>query len=133
MSGEPAALIVGAALVALGLVASRGWIGKLSNAIELMRRGHGCYAIGKNDLLLVDTAGNTIIVALDEIQELCVSEGEVRLRVASDLQGILYAILFDLFEEDGPGPSVERFFEELAPLLRDRGAEIIDDDAAEYA
>lgn len=124
MSGDPAALVVGAALVAVGLVASRGWIGKLSTALELMRRGHGCYAIGREDLILVDTEGNTVVIALDQIEGLHIQEGDVRLRVASDLQGVIYAILFDLFEEDGPGPSVESFFEELAPVLRARGADI---------
>ncbi len=133
MSGGPAALVVGAALVALGLVAARGWIGRLSQGLELVRRGHGCYAIGKEDVLLIDTGGNTVVISFDEIEGLHASDGEVRLRVRSELQGVIYAILFDLFEEDGPGPNVDRFFDELAPLLRERGAEIIGDDAAERA
>lgn len=128
MAGEPAALVVGAALVAVGVVAARGWIGRLSVALELMRRGHACYAIGENDVLLVDSGGTTVQIALDEIDGLLVTDGEVRLRVQSDLQGVIYAVLFDLFDEDGPGPSVETFFDELAPRLRARGAHIDGDD-----
>jgi hypothetical protein len=133
MSGEPAALVVGAALVAVGIVAARGWIGRLSLALELLRRGHACYAIGKNDVLLIDTGGSTVQIALDEIDGLHVTDGEVRLRVHSELQGVIYAILFDLFDEDGPGPNVDAFFDELAPLLRERGADIVGDDVVDPA
>lgn len=134
MSGRaPGTLVVGAALVAVGLVASRGWIGKLSVALELMRRGRACYAIGKDDLLLIDSTGNTVMIAFDQIEGLQVTDGEARLRVSSDLQGVIYAVLFDLFDEDGPGPNVDKFFDALAPILRERGAEIIGDDAAERA
>ncbi len=134
MSGRsPGALVVGAALVAVGAVATRGWVGKLNTALELMRRGRACFAIGKDDLLLIDTVGNTVQIPFDEILGLEVTDGEARLRVSNELQGVIYAILFDLFEEDGPGPSVESFFEALAPILRERGAEISGDDAAERA
>lgn len=132
-SRAPGALVVGAALVAVGLVASRGWIGKLSVALELMRGGRACYAIGKDDLLLIDTAGNTVVIAYDQIEGLQLTDGEARLRVSSELQGVIYAVLFDLFDEDGPGPNVDGFFDALAPILRARGAEIIGDDASDRA
>ena len=133
MSGEPAALVVGAALVAVGIAASRGWVSRLSNALELMRRGHACYAIGKREILLVDTVGNTVVIALDQIEGLTVNEGDVHIRVSSELQGVIYAILFDLFDEEGPGPSMHDFFDVLAPVLRHQGAEIVTDDPVDPA
>ena len=57
--------------------------------------------------------------SLDRVTGLELDGREARLRTDSDLQGVVYAILSRLFDEDVPGPSADRFFDLLAPRLRE--------------
>jgi hypothetical protein len=123
-AASPGLIVVGAALTLAGVVAARGTARKLNEALELLRRGHACYAVGADDLLLVDSVGNTVVIALDEILGLEIVGRDARLRVDSELQGMIYAVLFDLFDDEGPGPSIDGFVEALRPALRARGISV---------
>jgi hypothetical protein len=123
-SPSPGLIVVGALLTLAGVLAARGTAGKLNEALELMRRGHACYAVGADDLLLVDSVGNTVVIALDEIRALEVVGRDARLKVDSELQGVIYAVLFDLFDDDGHGPSLEGFLDAVGPVLSARGVEV---------
>lgn len=85
---------------------------------SLARRGRGVWALGDRDLLLVDGDGNAIVIALDRVLDVAVCDGEVSLRTDSELQGVLYGILFRLFDEDVPGPSMDRFYDVMRARLR---------------
>jgi hypothetical protein len=95
------------------------WADRLRRVLELRRLERACFAFDDRDLLLIDGVGNTVVVALDRITALEIDGDEVRLRTDADEQGIIYAVLFQLFDESVPGPSAERFFAALAPRLRE--------------
>ena len=90
----------------------------LLKVLELYRHGYATFAVTDEDLLLVDAAGNAVVVALDRVIGLEVVGDEARLRTDSDLQGVVYTVMFQLFDPDVPGPTAERFFDILAPRLR---------------
>jgi hypothetical protein len=87
---------------------------------SLYRRGHASFAVAEDDLLLVDAVGNAVVVAIDRVTRLEVDGDEARLRTDSELQGVVYAVMFQLFDEDVPGPSADNFFDMLAPRVRQR-------------
>jgi hypothetical protein len=134
--GALAALIVArdggwvALTVALGVataLATLSWShrAELFMAYALHHNGHASFAISDEALVLVDAVGNAVIVALDRITGLEVDGDEARLRTDSELQGVVYAIMFQLFDEDIPGPTAARFFDSLAPVLRQRNPKAV--------
>ena len=94
------------------------WANRLQEIRSLRRQGHACFAIASDELLLVDAVGNAVVVALDRVTALEIDGDEARLRTDADEQGIIYAVMFQLFDESVPGPSGADFFEALAPRLR---------------
>jgi hypothetical protein len=111
-------LAVALAALALAVRPFWRWLAHAQRVCALRRRGHACFAISEHDLLLVDAVGNAVVVALDRVVALEIDGDEARLRTDADEQGIIYAILFQLFDESVPGPSAQRFFDALAPRLR---------------
>jgi hypothetical protein len=82
-----------------------------------MRRGRNLWALSDDQLLLVDAEGAAIVVALDRIVDVQLKDGEVHLRTDSDMQGVLYAILFRLFDDEGPCPSPDGFYRAITERL----------------
>ncbi len=97
----------------------------LREVVTMIKRGHAAIAITDQDVLLIDSVGNTVQVALTRVTRLELEGREARLRTDSDVQGLLYAIAFDLFDGQAPGPSASRFFDTLAPRLRARVPEAV--------
>lgn len=85
----------------------------------LVRRGHNSIAVDDDKVLLVDAVGNSVEVALDRVIGLEVDGTDARLRTDSELQGVVYTIMFQLFDGDFPGPCPDRFFDAVAPRLRE--------------
>lgn len=115
-------LMLGLGLLFPAFVAARATV----RVGAIVRRGHNCWALSDRDMLLVDSDGAAIRVALDRIVGVTFSEGEVRVRTDSDLQGVLYAFLFRVFDDELPCPSAERFYAALTarlPERRDLGSE----------
>lgn len=98
---------------------------RLREVMTAHKRGHAAIAIADEDVLMIDSAGNAVVVALARVTRLELEGREARLRTDSDLQGIVYAIAFNLFDGDAPGPSAALFFDALAPRLRERVPEAV--------
>ena len=117
LASAPTAALV-AALVAFGCVAllPRAW-GRLAPLLLLVRQGYKCWAVSDRTLLLVDSRGAAVEIDLDRIVSLELDGAEPRIRIDDgDRQGIVYAALFDVFDEQGP--SADAFFDALEPRLR---------------
>ncbi|MEQ9321868.1 MAG: hypothetical protein RIF41_22055 [Polyangiaceae bacterium] len=106
-------LLLGLGLLYPAFVAARAAV----KVGAIVRRGRSCWAISDSDLLLVDPDGAVIVVALDRIVDVTFSEGEVRVRTDSELQGVLYAFLFRVFDDELPCPSAEHLYEALSARL----------------
>ncbi len=137
--------VLGVVAALAGAIASDGWLGAVACAaagvvslvgvlrwgpplwerLRLHRLGRACIAVSDDDVLLIDAAGNAVVVALDRITGLELDGLEVRLRTDSELQGVIYAMLFQLFDDELPGPSPDAFFEALAPRLRQRAPQAL--------
>lgn len=114
----PAAFVAG--LVSIGL-ASR--IPRNLRRAALLRRlareGRHCYAVTEEELFVTDERGRALVVELDRITELVLEGDELRLRVDDpEAQGIVYAVVFGCFDEDGPSPG--RCFDAVAARLNAR-------------
>jgi hypothetical protein len=113
---------IATALVPVPVIAGALWplpvlARRAGEAFALWRRGHASWALADEDLLLVDGNGTAVIIALDQVTHLEIDAEELRLRVDSELQGVVYAVLFDLFDEGLPRPSARALFDALAPRL----------------
>lgn len=85
----------------------------------LARDGRRCYAVTDDELFVTDDGGRGLLVELDQIVELILDGDELRLRVDdADAQGVVYAVLFGCFDDDGPSPGP--CFDALAARLRAR-------------
>jgi hypothetical protein len=110
------------ALVLFTFALAAGWITlrslpRLSASLSVARRG-AAYAISDEALMLVGDSGRTVMVHFDRVTGLTMHGAEPRLYVDADAQGLVHAIMFELFDSDGCGPSAERFFQRLADKLR---------------
>ena len=106
------------ALAGLLIKPLTSWLPVLRDVYALLRGGLASYAIADDRLFIIDGVGNAVIVELSEVTGLILDGEEARLRTDSELQGTIYAVMFDLFDDDGHGPDADRFFETLAPRLR---------------
>jgi hypothetical protein len=113
------------ALALASLLPARRGLRHLRRVLSLYHHGHASFAVSEQDVLLVDAVGNTVVVALDRVTGLEVDGFEARLRTDSDLQGVVYTVMFQLFDEDVPGPTPDAFFDALAPRLRKRSPHAI--------
>ena len=98
---------------------------QLREVLTAHKRGHAAIAIADEDVLMIDSAGNAVVVAMARVTRLELEGREARLRTDSDMQGIVYSIAFNLFDGDAPGPSADSFFDALAPRLRERAPEAV--------
>jgi len=108
-------------LVLFTFAVAAGWItvrsvSRLAASLSTARRG-AAYAISNEALLLVGDSGRAVVVPLDRVVGLTMHGPEPRLYVDAEAQGLVHAIMFELFDRDGSGPSPERFFERLAAKL----------------
>lgn len=118
-AGAPTAALL-AALVTFGCgVALPRVFARLVPLRALAREGLKSWAVSDEALLLVDGRGGAVEIGLDRILSLELDGEEPRLRVDDpDQQGIVYAALFDVFDDHGA--SGEAFVEALEPRLRAR-------------
>ncbi len=117
--GEAIFTVLGLTCLTVGTLMLPERAKQLITTCRLRQQGRASYAIADTELILVDADGNAVIVALDRILALGIDNGEVRLRTDSDLQNVVYAILFRLFDDEAPAPSPWHFVEALAPRLRE--------------
>ncbi len=116
--GEAISTVLGLSCGAVGCLMLPAHAKQLAAVLRLRRQGRACYAIADSELILVDAEGNAVIVALDRIIALGLHDGEIRLRTDSELQNVVYSILYRLFDDEAPAPSPSHFVEALAPRLR---------------
>lgn len=110
-----AAILVGVALLARLPRA----LGRVAYLRGLARDGRRCYAVTEDELFITDDGGRALLVELDQIVELILDGGELRVRVDdAEAQGVVYAVLFGCFDEDGPSPGP--CFDAVAAQLRAR-------------
>jgi len=119
-SGAAETVVLCAALAvaaAAGLV-SRGR--RLRDVLAVVWRGTCCYGISGRQLVLINAVGSAVLIELSQVARLEIDGDELRLATHSEHQGLVYAAMFDLFDGDGPRPSAQRFFEQLAPKVREQ-------------
>jgi hypothetical protein len=133
--GSAATVVLCAALAlaaAAGLVSRRR---RLREVLAVLWRGTSCYAISNRELILITAVGSAVVIELSQVARLEIDGDELRLATDSELQGLVYAAMFDLFDGEAPRPSAERFFERLAPKVRQRApnARILRRSVADHA
>ena len=124
--GEAIFTVLGLTCLTVGTLMLPERAKQLITTCRLRQQGRASYAIADTELILVDADGNAVIVALDRILALGIDNGEVRLRTDSDLQNVVYAILFrrrgasaePMALRRGPGPAATR----VLPLRGHRAA-----------
>ncbi len=123
---------------ALSVAAAAGLISRgrrLRDVLAVLWRGTCCYAVSDRELILINAVGSAVVIELSQVCRLEIDGDELRLATDSEHQGLVYAAMFDLFDGAGPRPSAERFFERLAPKVRQQApnATIVRRSAADHA